>query len=89
MADDEFKHDSVQDRESIARYLRALLDGFEKGHISLGAEGQTLELTPQGLLEFEVRAKRKGGRSKVALKFTWREDEAGGNDDLTIKASDK
>lgn len=88
MADnDEFKHDSVQDRESIARYLRALLEGFERGHLELGTDAQTLTLDPEGLLELEVRAKRKGGRCKLSLKVSWREDgeaKNGGNG-LTIK----
>jgi len=88
MADtDEFKHDSVQDRASIARYLRALLEGFEKGHLELGTEAQTLQLDPDGLLELEVRAKRKGGRCKLTLKVSWREDgeSSNGGDGFTIK----
>ena len=86
-SNDEFKHDSVQDRASIATYLRALLEGFEKGHLELGTGGQTFTLDPEGLLELEVRAKRKGGRCKLSLKVSWREDgeSSNGNDELTIR----
>ena len=85
-SNDEFKHDSVQDRTSIANYLRALLEGFEKGHLELGTAGQSFVLDPEGLLELEVRAKRKSGRCKLSLKVSWREgEEDNGSDELTIK----
>ena len=75
MADrDDFKHDSLQDTESVVRYLKAMIDGFEKGHLEFTTDDQSLELEPQGLLELEVRAKRRGGRVKVSLKFSWREE---------------
>lgn len=86
-ADDEFRHESVQDRRSIVQYLRALTAGIEKGHIQLGMHDQELDLEPSGLLEFQIRAKRKGGRVKLALKMAWREDDGldPSNDALTIK----
>lgn len=91
--DEEFKHESVQDAASVVRYLRALVDGFENGRLEFGADGRTIELRPQGLLDLEIRAKRKSGRVKVGLKFSWREDKekdgAGGAsaEPLTIRGA--
>jgi amphi-Trp domain-containing protein len=72
-AGNEFKHESVEDAESIVRYLRALTDGLEKGYLEFmnGKEGLVLE--PRGLLQLEVRARKKGDRRKVSFKFEWRE----------------
>lgn len=73
---EEFKHESVQDRASIGRYLRALIEGFEAGRLELGASEQTLVLATSGLIELEIKAKHKSGRSRVALRFSWREERS-------------
>ncbi|MCR4317767.1 MAG: amphi-Trp domain-containing protein [Planctomycetes bacterium] len=74
MVDDEFSHESLQDAKSISKYLGALMEGFESGSIELGSAEQTMVLKPQGLLDFEIRAKKSGSRSRVSLKLSWRED---------------
>ncbi|EDM73743.1 hypothetical protein PPSIR1_02091 [Plesiocystis pacifica SIR-1] len=84
-ADDDFRHESVQDRESIVKYLRAVTAGIEKGHIELGAADHLLSLEPEGMLELQVRAKRKGGKVKLAIKVGWRERDEADADALTIK----
>ena len=86
-SEDDFRHESVQDRSSIVRYLEALTAGIESGRIELGTSEHMLTLEPEGLLELHVRAKRKAGRVKLTVKLHWREqdsDEAG--DALEIKA---
>ncbi len=84
-ADDDFRHESVQDRHSIVKYLQALTAGIENGHIELGTAEHMLALEPDGMLELQVRAKRKGGRVKLAIKLHWREHDDEGADALEIK----
>lgn len=84
-ADDDFRHESVQDRESIVKYLRAVTAGIEKGHIELGTAEHLLSLEPEGMLELQVRAKRKGGKVKLAIKVGWRERDDADAEALTIK----
>ena len=89
MASEEFKHESLQDRVSIARYLQALQEGLEKGHLELVSDEKTVVLDPDGLVELEVRAKRKGNRRKLSIKLSWRDDDPktdNGGDTLEIKA---
>lgn len=89
-AQDDFRHESVQDRQSIVKYLQALTAGIEEGRIELGTAEHTLELEPSGMLELQVRAKRKGGRVKLAIKLYWREDdEEPGAETLEIKAGSR
>lgn len=71
--DDDFRHESVQDRQSIVKYLHALTAGIEKGHLELGTSEHMLALDPEGLLVLEVRAKRKSGRVTLTVKMHWRE----------------
>lgn len=89
-SDDDFRHESVQDRKSIVRYLQAVTAGIEAGHLELGTAEHTLALDPDGMLELQVRAKRKGGRVKLSIKLYWREDdEDPGTDALEIKAGER
>jgi amphi-Trp domain-containing protein len=84
--DDDFRHESVQDRHSIVKYLQALTAGIEKGHLELGTAEHTMALDPDGPLELQVRAKRKAGRVKFAIKLHWREhDDEQTGDALEIK----
>ncbi len=88
MADDDFRHESVQDSHSIVKYLQAITSGIEKGHIQLGTADHLLDLRPKGMLELEVRAKRKGGRAKLTLVLHWRESDEhdAASSQLTINA---
>jgi amphi-Trp domain-containing protein len=88
--DDDFRYESVQDRQSIVKYLQAITAGIEQGQISFGTHDHSLTLEPNGMLELQVRAKRKGGRVKLGIKLYWREDqEEPGADPLEIKVGSR
>ena len=76
MASDEFKHESLQDLRSIGQYLKALTEGIESGRVELADDNGQLMLHPFGLLNLELRAKRRGNRAKLQLKLTWTEEKA-------------
>ncbi len=73
--DKQFKHESVQDCATVLKYLKALIEGFERGQLTLASGNQTLCLEPKGLLTLTVEAKRKGDRSKLAIKCVWKHEE--------------
>jgi len=78
MADEKFIYDSLQDPESITRFIATLRDGFENGRISLLTNGEEIVLSPKGLLNFSVKAKRKrDGESKLTIKVAWKESRDG------------
>ncbi|MEZ4450113.1 MAG: amphi-Trp domain-containing protein [Nannocystaceae bacterium] len=72
---DEFRHESLEDRHSIAKYLTALAEAFSNGNLTVGHHGQRIALEPRGLLKFDVKASRKRGSVRVSLKLHWQEDE--------------
>jgi amphi-Trp domain-containing protein len=85
--DDDFRHESVQDRQTIVKYLQAITAGIEQGQLHLGTTEHNLTLEPGGMLELQVRAKRKSGRVILGIELYWREDdEELGADTLEITA---
>jgi amphi-Trp domain-containing protein len=72
--DDHFSYESLQDRESIIKYLNALNEGFANGQLLFGSKQKQLTLNPQGLVKFDIEGKRKEGEVRLKLKFTWKEE---------------
>ena len=70
-----FKHQSLQDADAIGNYLSALKEGFENGALVFSTNGDRMVLKPQGLVNLELEAKRKGEDVKLSLKFRWTEEE--------------
>ncbi len=75
----EFEHESLQDRESIVRYLNALSQGIASGQLTLGTREENLVLHPGGLLKLSVKARGKADRTKLVFKISWKENGHGEN----------
>lgn len=73
MAEEKFVFDSLQDSETIRDFLTSITDGFDRGSITLSTNGDKIELTPHGLLNFMVKAKKKGGTNKLSIKVAWKD----------------
>ena len=73
MAEEKFVFDSLQDSETIGKFLASLTDGFDKGSITLATNGDEIVLSPQGLLNFTVKAKKKGDVNKLSIKIAWKD----------------
>ena len=92
MADteNEFEHESLQDRATIARYLKAIEEGFANGSLSLHNKNGDIVLEPEGLIGLTVKASRKRGRMQLSLQASWKtKDPSDGDrsDTLTITAN--
>jgi amphi-Trp domain-containing protein len=73
----DFEHESLQDRESIVKYLEALQKGFLNGSLLFCNGKKELVLRPRGMLNFTVKARKKGGRVRVAFEVDWKEPTDG------------
>ncbi|UZP67109.1 amphi-Trp domain-containing protein [Desulfovibrio mangrovi] len=73
MAEEKFAFESMQDTQSIKVFLESLIQGFENGKVTLAAHGDRIELAPEGLLAFTVKARRYGDSSKLTIKIGWKE----------------
>ena len=71
---DEFKHESLQDCDSIVKYLSAISEGFQSGQLMLAnGDNRQMVIRPTGLLRLDLKARRKDGRIKLSVKVSWKE----------------
>lgn len=70
---DKLVHESAQTPDAIADFLNALTRGFEKRHLTIHSDVETVTLIPSELIEIAIKASRKKGKFKLSLKFSWRE----------------
>ncbi|WP_045214744.1 amphi-Trp domain-containing protein [Desulfonatronovibrio magnus] len=73
--DKKFALSSIQDSETICKYLDEVKEGFQKGNIQFSYQGNSVKLTPHGLVKFEIKARHKEGQVKLTLRFRWEENE--------------
>jgi len=71
--DGKFEFESVQDCQTIQKYLDALREGFGQGRIVLNSEGSEICLAPGGFMRFEVSVKKKGAENKLGIKISWKD----------------
>jgi len=67
--------ESLQDKETICKYLDALKEGFQQGSIHLSSNEQTLDIEPSGLIKFTIKGKKKDGEIKLNLRFRWTDED--------------
>jgi amphi-Trp domain-containing protein len=84
----EFKHETLQECGAISEYLKVLNEGFETGQLVFRNEKEQIILRPDGMVQMEVKAKKKDRKIKLSLKFYWKEKEALGakEDSLVINS---
>ena len=70
--EDRFNCESLQDTETMAKYLKSLMDGFEKGEIALKSDEGEFVLHPGDMIDLTVKAKKKKNKSKLTLKISWK-----------------
>ena len=69
----DFQHESIEDRESIIKYLQTLSDGFLKGRIEFRSGQDNIVLEPSSLIQIEIKVKNHNRKSKLSVKFVWKD----------------
>ncbi|MDT8282436.1 MAG: amphi-Trp domain-containing protein [Gammaproteobacteria bacterium] len=70
-----FKHESLQDRKTIIRYLKAINDGIAKGALSFADDSNEITLTPQGVIRLKVNVLRQDNTRELQILFNWKESD--------------
>ncbi|MCB1152550.1 amphi-Trp domain-containing protein [bacterium] len=70
--DRKFEHESLQDRESIGRYLAALQEGFATGKIELANADDTVSLSPNGLINLQIKVVQTRTESHLTIDVGWK-----------------
>lgn len=68
-----FKYQTAIDPKGLAVYLKTLAEGVESGAVPLVENDKTVIVFPQGLMDFEIKVRRKNGRAKISLNMAWAE----------------
>ncbi|WP_207680496.1 amphi-Trp domain-containing protein [Desulfonema magnum] len=72
---EQFEYESFQDNDSISKYLQALIQGFEKGKLTFSSDLDNIVLEPNGLLQFGIKARKKGSKNKLSIKISWKDSK--------------
>ena len=71
-----FHHESLQDADNLAAFLKAIAKGIKKGEITFTDEEDTLTLRPTTLGRFRVKVEKSPRQQTLRLKIVWRGDES-------------
>lgn len=76
MADNKnnFRHESLQDAESIAGLLKAIIKGLDKGKLNFSDSDGEIQLQPKGLLNVKLKASKEEGRNRFTMSVSWQEE---------------
>lgn len=66
-----FRHESLQDKKSIEKLLKAITEGLAAGTISLEDDEGQLVMKPNGLLHLKVSAAIEDDRNKLNIRISW------------------
>jgi amphi-Trp domain-containing protein len=84
-----FRHESLQDRESIQAILKAITQGVAKGKLTLSDEEDEMVLNPDGLLQLKVTATQDTDRHRINLRITWQAESEPMKSGKTLKVKTK
>ena len=70
-----FRHESLQDVETIQDILKSLSKGIAKGKLSFSDEDGEIVMEPEGLLNLKITATQDEGRHRVNIRITWQAEE--------------
>jgi amphi-Trp domain-containing protein len=79
-----FTFESFQDAQTIRAFLENLTEGIASGRISLTSGEERIELSPGGLLYFQVKARKKKDEGRISLKIAWKDPSPSGIGAITI-----
>ena len=66
-----FRHESLQNRDSIQTILKALTEGIAKGKLSFSDDDDSISMSPDGLLNLKLSVSQEDNRNRINLRITW------------------
>ncbi len=69
----DFQHESIEDKESVVRYLQTLSEGFRSQKLEFQTGQEEILLEPSGLIQVEIKARSRHRKSKLSIKFVWKD----------------
>jgi amphi-Trp domain-containing protein len=70
-----FRHESLQDTETIQEILKSITKGMAKGKLSFSDEDGEITMEPEGLLNLKVTATQDELRHRLNIRISWQAEE--------------
>lgn len=70
-----FRHESLQDRETVQGILKALTKGLNRGELRFSDDDGEILLHPEGLLTLRVSASQDDNRHRLDIRVSWQTDD--------------
>jgi amphi-Trp domain-containing protein len=71
-----FRHESLQDGDTIADLLLSLQQGMSKGTLSFSDADNSITLKPSGLLNLTIKASDNDGLNVLDVRIAWQSEKA-------------
>ncbi len=72
----DFQHESLEDRESIARYFAALQECLSKGQLRADNGTESMELQLEGMIRLQLQITQSEHSAKLNLNLHWNTQES-------------
>ena len=69
-----FRHESLQNRETIADLLSSLQQGLNNGTLKFSDEDNEITLKPSGLLNLVIKASSSSELNVLDVRISWQND---------------
>ena len=81
-----FRHESLQDADSIQDILKAISRGLGKGKVSFSDDDGEILMEPRGLLNLRLTATEDDDQNRISIRITWQDrDREPGTASLKVK----
>ena len=84
-----FHHESLEDKDSIKKYLNAISEALESGKLQFSDDEDTIEMLTSELMYLKVSASQEDGRNRFTLRVTWQDDPQDNKQKGTLKVNKK
>lgn len=85
MSKDKLKIDSIMPLDQVIGKLEELVTSLKNGALNIQLGTEALQLTPCGVVDFEMKVSKKKDKEKVSLEISWEVDQ---NQAMQISANE-
>ena len=71
-----FRHESLQDSDTIAELLASLQQGLARGSLKFSDEDNEITLKPSGLLHLSIKASTESDRNVLDVRISWQDNKS-------------
>ncbi|MGD2116804.1 MAG: amphi-Trp domain-containing protein [Chromatiales bacterium] len=70
-----FRHESLQDADTIQDILKSITKGIAKGKLNFSDEDGEIVMSPEGLLNLKVTATQDESLNRVNIRISWQSED--------------